>query len=71
MEVFIINVKNMRDDKPLQPSTTNAFLRRFLAHLKAKYNVCMSLNKDFNFPGGLTGVFVLYSYFSNSVSSRA
>lgn len=40
--------------EPWQPSTTNVWLRRFLAHLKS-YSINVAI-KDFDFSGGLTGV---------------
>lgn len=55
MKIFVVKVRNKRSDTPLQASTTNSFLRRFLAHLKMKYRVCMSLRDDFSFAGGLSG----------------
>ena len=67
--IFLVNVKYQSDGKPLQASTTNAFLRRFLSHVKARYNVSMSLEEDFNFPGGITGQLLLYSkYYSHQCS---
>jgi len=56
LKTFAIIVKNKRNGESLEPSTTNAFVRRFLAHCKDKYNISMSLKTDFNFPGGLTGL---------------
>jgi len=55
MKIYVIKVRNKRDNTPLQASTTNSFLRRFLAHIKMKYNIVMSLKEDFSFQGGLTG----------------
>jgi len=39
LKVFILNVKNKRNGAPLEPSTTNVFLRRFFAHLKVQYQI--------------------------------
>lgn len=65
VKIYVINVRNKRDDEPLQASTTNAFLRRFLAHIKMKYNIVMSLKDDFNFSGGLVGkilIVIVYQF---------
>jgi len=62
MKIFVVKVRNKRDNNPLQASTTNSFLRRFLAHIKMKYNVVMSLKDDFSFPGGLTGEFAFWFF---------
>jgi hypothetical protein len=59
MKVFVVNVRNKRNGKPLEPSTLNAFLRRWIAHLKAKYSINMSLSSDFNAAGGLVGTFFI------------
>jgi len=56
LKVFILNVKNKRNGGPLEPSTTNVFLRRFFAHLKVKYQISFSIQDDFSFPGGFLGV---------------
>lgn len=61
MKIFVIKIRNKRDNNPLQASTTNSFLRRFFAHIKMKYNIVMSLKEDFSFKGGLTGN-VLFSH---------
>ena len=62
MKIYVIKVRNKRDNNPLQASTTNSFLRRFFAHIKMKYNIVMSLKDDFSFPGGLTGEFSFWFF---------
>jgi len=69
LKTFAIVVKNKRDGKPLEPSTTNVFIRSFLSYVKEKYQINMSLSDDFNFTGGLCGtkiycLFYLFIYSS-------
>lgn len=66
LKAFVIHVRNKRNGKPLEPSTTNAFLRRFLAHVKSKYNIVMSISEDFGKDGGLNGK---YSNLFNNIFS--
>jgi hypothetical protein len=51
-KTFILYVKNQRDGKPLEPSTTSTFLRRFLSYCKTRYNINFSIADDFKFAGG-------------------
>jgi len=53
---FHMNVRNTRDpSKYWEPSTTNTWNRRLLAHLSENYGITLSI-ADFSFPGGFPGV---------------
>jgi len=53
---FHMNVRNSRDSsKYWEPSTTNSWNRRLLAHLSDKYGVNVAIN-DFSFQGGFPAV---------------
>ena len=55
VKAFVVHVKNKRTNRRWEASTTNSFIRRFLVHLKLKYNIHFSLKNDFNFKGSFVG----------------
>jgi hypothetical protein len=65
LRTFLVFVRNRRNGEVWEPSTSNAFLRRFMSLLKSKYGATYSISEDFKFAGTLQSFFIYCSYFND------